>query len=227
VDPAVRERAREAGRALEAMVLKTLVASSKAFKGGESAGSGIREDLFATTLADALVNGGGIGLAAQVEHGLLGEAPAPPAPGPGPQTQLPVARLSGPVTSAFGIRADPFTGQPTMHHGIDVAAPEGTEVRAALDGVVRVSGQRGGYGLAVELVHDGGLTTLYAHASELLVRDGERVTRGQPIARVGQTGRATGPHLHLEVRQADRAVDPRKALRIYGARAEDAIGSES
>jgi murein DD-endopeptidase MepM/ murein hydrolase activator NlpD len=93
--------------------------------------------------------------------------------------------------------------------------------------VVRVSGERGGYGLAVELVHDGGLTTLYAHASELLVRDGERVTRGQPIARVGQTGRATGPHLHLEVRQADRAVDPRKALRIYGARAEDAIGSES
>jgi murein DD-endopeptidase MepM/ murein hydrolase activator NlpD len=137
-----------------------------------------------------------------------------------------VAPLPGaPVSSPFGPRADPFTGRPALHHGVDLAAPEGTEVRAALPGVVRLSGDRGGYGLAVELDHGGGLTTLYGHASEVLVTEGEVVTQGQPIARVGQTGRATGPHLHLEVRQGRRPVDPGRALKAYGARVEELIGS--
>jgi murein DD-endopeptidase MepM/ murein hydrolase activator NlpD len=229
-----RARVREAARALEGMILKQLVAASGAFKGGDAAGASIREDLFAGTLAQALVNGGGMGLAAQVERSLLGED-RPPAPGPGPQLLLPApgpampagSPLGGRISSAFGPRADPFTGEPAVHRGLDVAAPEGSEIRATLDGVVRAAGERGHYGLAVELSHGDGLTTLYAHASELLVRDGERVTRGQVIARVGQTGRATGPHLHLEVRKGSRPVDPVRALKLYVGRAEGPTGSES
>jgi murein DD-endopeptidase MepM/ murein hydrolase activator NlpD len=228
-----RARVREAAQALEGLILKQLVAASGAFKGGDAAGSSIREDLFATTLAQALVKGGGIGLAAQVERSMLGEAP-PPAPGPGPQLApaagpgMPAASpLGGRVSSPFGPREDPITGEPAVHHGLDLAAPEGSEVHAALDGVVRTAGERGGYGLTVELAHGQGLTTLYAHASELLVRDGERVTRGQVIARVGRSGRATGPHLHLEVRRENRPVDPVRALKLYSGRAEGPSGSES
>jgi len=221
-DDARREQAREAARALEAMVLKQLVAASGAFRGGASPGAAIREDLFANTLAEALVKGGGIGLAAQVERGVLGEAP--PAPGAAPPPR-PTSHGGPRLSSAFGPRADPFTGRPAIHHGVDLAAPEGTEIRAAMDGQIRAAGDRSGYGLAVEIDHGGGLATLYGHASELLVRDGEQVTRGQPIARVGRTGRATGPHLHLEVRQAGRPVEPTRALRTYGRRAEELVGS--
>jgi murein DD-endopeptidase MepM/ murein hydrolase activator NlpD len=230
-----RARVREAARALEGLIVKQLVSASGAFKGGDAAGAGIREDLFASTLARALVDGGGIGLAAQVERSLLGEAP-PPAPGPGPQLlppasgpRLPPAgpAMGGRVSSPFGLRADPITGRPALHHGLDLAAPEGSEIRAALDGVVRRAGPRGDYGLAVELSHGDGMTTLYAHASELLVQDGERVTRGQVIARVGQTGRTTGPHLHLEVRKENRPMDPVRALKLYAGRAEEWAGSES
>jgi len=220
-DEARREQAREAARALEAMVLKQLVAASGAFRGGSSPGAAIREDLFANTLAEALVKGGGIGLAAQVERGVLGEAPPAPGAAPAPVPAAGAPRLSSP----FGLRADPFTGRPAIHHGVDLAAPEGTEIRAAMDGQVRSAGDRSGYGLAVEIDHGGDVATLYGHASELLVRDGERVTRGQAIARVGHTGRATGPHLHLEVRQAGRPVEPSRALRIYGRRAEELVGS--
>lgn len=234
---AQRERAREAARALEAMVLKQLVQSSKAFQGGDSAGAGIREELFASTLAEALVKGGGIGLAAQVERSLFGEAPpaaalpAPPAPSAGPASPagpLPAALPGeGPLSSGFGLRTDPFSGRQAMHHGIDLAAPEGSPVRAALPGVVRAAGDRGGYGLTVEVEHEGGYTTLYAHASELLVKAGERVTPGQTIARVGHSGRSTGAHLHLEVRRNQRAVDPLRALNLYGRRAEEPAGSGS
>lgn len=231
---AERERAREAARALESMVLKQIVAASGAFKGGDSAGAGIREELFASTLADALVRGGGIGLAAQVERELLGGAGAPaPAPGPTPRPLPGPAPATAPLgpgaeeSSGFGVRDDPFTGRPALHQGLDLAAPEGTEIRAALDGVVHAAGSRGGYGLAVEIRHAGGVTTLYGHASELLVHDGEHVHRGQPIARVGQTGRATGPHLHLEVRRGGQPVDPVRALNLYSRRAEGPIGSGS
>jgi len=232
---AQRERARQAARALEAMVLKQLVQSSKAFQGGDTAGAGIREELFASTLAEALVKGGGIGLAAQVERSLFGEAPpalpAPPAPAAGPAPLgAPLAAAlpgEGRLTSGFGVRADPFTGKPAMHRGIDLAAPEGSPVRAALPGVVLSAGERGGYGLAVEVEHEGGFTTLYAHASEVLVKEGDRVTPGQTIAKVGQTGRSTGAHLHLEVRRNNRAVDPLRALNLYGRRVEEPAGSGS
>jgi len=232
---AQRERLREASRQLEALVLKQVVVASGAFTGGESPGSHIRAGLFAQTLADAMVKGGGTGLAALIERSLGGTPEAwrpPPPPGsPGigvtpPATSAanvtPEPAAPGPrVTSPFGMRADPFTGRPAPHGGVDLAAPEGSDVRAAAGGVVRSAGSRGGYGNAVEIDHGGGVTTLYAHASELLVQEGEAVRPGQLIARVGQTGRATGAHLHFEVRSAGRPVDPGRALKNYGRRVDE------
>jgi murein DD-endopeptidase MepM/ murein hydrolase activator NlpD len=93
----------------------------------------------------------------------------------------------------------------------------------AADGVVKTAGQRGGYGNAVEIDHGQGMTTLYAHASELLVTPGEKVSEGQVIGLAGMTGRATGPHLHFEVRVNDRPVDPARALNRYRERVEDSI----
>jgi murein DD-endopeptidase MepM/ murein hydrolase activator NlpD len=235
-----REKLRAAARSLEAMFLKQLVAASGAFGGGDGPGSSIRADLFATTLSDTLAKHGGIGLAAQIERSLSGEPPPAPDAAPlarprafgsvaprGPtatDTDLHAAAPTAPlpvdgrVTSRFGPRADPFTGAPALHRGLDVAAPAGTPIRAAAGGTVLSAGPRGGYGEAVEIDHGDGTSALYAHASALLVRPGERVEPGQEIARVGSSGRATGAHLHFEVRQGERAVDPLRALGTYRRR---------
>jgi murein DD-endopeptidase MepM/ murein hydrolase activator NlpD len=98
----------------------------------------------------------------------------------------------------------------TRHHdGIDIAAPQGTPVTAAADGEVLFVGVQSGYGKVVILRHGGGLVTVYAHNSEVLVREGDRVRQGDVVAKVGQTGRTTGPHLHFEVRDG---VKPRNPL---------------
>jgi murein DD-endopeptidase MepM/ murein hydrolase activator NlpD len=121
-------------------------------------------------------------------------------------------RLAWPVQGVLYSRFGKRNGQP--HEGIDVAAPEGTLITAAAAGRVVFSGTQSGYGSLVILRHGGDLITVYAHASELLVREGERVSAGEPIARVGRTGRASGPHLHFEVREGTRARDPLRWLRV-------------
>ena len=112
------------------------------------------------------------------------------------------------ISSVFGNRTDPFTGRPAFHPGIDFAAPEGTTVLSAGAGTVSFVGQINGYGNAVEITHDGGLLTLYGHLSAFLVQEGQKVDTGTPIARVGSTGRSTGPHLHFEVRRSDSTINP-------------------
>jgi murein DD-endopeptidase MepM/ murein hydrolase activator NlpD len=116
--------------------------------------------------------------------------------------------VAGFLTSGFGRRRDPIDGQPRLHRGVDLAAPEGTAVRASEDGVVRRSLYESGYGNLVEIEHEGGLVTRYAHLRRSLTREGEAVSQGQVIGEVGQTGRATGPHLHFEVRRLGRPEDP-------------------
>jgi murein DD-endopeptidase MepM/ murein hydrolase activator NlpD len=101
---------------------------------------------------------------------------------------------------------------PRMHDGLDIAAPTGTPIQSALGGTVRHAGWIKGYGNTVIIDHGAGRSTLYAHASELLVEAGDRVERGAEIARVGSTGHSTGPHLHFEVRENGKTVDPRGAL---------------
>jgi murein DD-endopeptidase MepM/ murein hydrolase activator NlpD len=111
------------------------------------------------------------------------------------------------LSSTFGMR----DGRP--HEGIDLAAPEGSQVHAACDGVVAYAGDRlRGYGRLVIVDHGAGLATVYAHNSKLLVREGDAVSRGRVIALSGQTGHATAPHVHFEVRQDSRPRDPLKYL---------------
>lgn len=117
------------------------------------------------------------------------------------------ARMSG-----FGWRIDPFTGQNALHEGIDFLAEPGSPILAAAAGVVVAAERHPDYGLYVELDHGDGLTTRYAHAQSLLVKPGDIVRRGQQIATVGMTGRATGPHLHFEVRKDGVAQNPARYL---------------
>ena len=117
------------------------------------------------------------------------------------------------VTSEFGYRRDPFTGERKGHSGMDLAVPTGTSVRAALPGTVTVSTyNRGGYGYYVMIDHGGGLATLYGHCSQLLARVGQTVEAGDVIALSGSTGRSTGPHLHFEVRINGERTNPRSYL---------------
>lgn len=129
-------------------------------------------------------------------------APAPANPG---DMGLPVA---GKFSSPYGLRLDPFGQGLKFHHGLDIASPAGTEIRAVRPGTVLFSGWKAGYGLTVILSHEDGYRTQYSHNSRNLVQVGERVHQEQPIARVGQTGQTTGPHLHFEVQREGRSVDP-------------------
>ena len=124
----------------------------------------------------------------------------------GRDLQWPVAGRG--VNSGFGNRSDPFTGSTSFHSGVDIPAPLGTNIFAAEAGTVVFSGWMGGYGNTVMIDHGNGMQTLYGHASSLLVRNGDSVTRGQIIARVGSTGRSTGNHLHFEVRTNGNPVNP-------------------
>jgi murein DD-endopeptidase MepM/ murein hydrolase activator NlpD len=115
---------------------------------------------------------------------------------------------AGYVSSQFGSRTDPFTGRRAFHKGVDFAGREGAEVVAVASGVVIWSGERYGYGQLVEINHGNGYVTRYAHNVDNLVAVGDTVRRGQVIARMGDTGRATGPNLHFEVLLNDKPVDP-------------------
>ncbi len=112
------------------------------------------------------------------------------------------------VSSGFGERMDPFTGHQTIHEGVDIAARFGGPVFAMGEGVVSFAGDKSGYGTAVEITHASDLVTRYGHLSALLVKEGDKVSRGQAVARVGTTGRSTGPHLHFEVLRSKIAVNP-------------------
>jgi lipoprotein NlpD len=144
-----------------------------------------------------------------------GSAPSagerPPANGPAPNgvIERPTAGkaklawpLKGVLYGRYGVRSG------HRHDGIDLSAPVGTAIGAAAPGAVIYAGEQPGYGAIVILRHEGGLVTLYAHCSAVLVEEGANVRAGQPIAKVGQSGRTTGPHLHFEVREGTRPRNP-------------------
>ena len=120
---------------------------------------------------------------------------------------------SGWLSSYFGKRTDPFTGKPANHLGVDFAGKMGAEIYAVADGVVTWSSTRYGYGMMVEINHGNGFATRYAHNSENLVAVGDEVKKGQLVARMGESGRATGPNLHFEVLQNGSRVNPVKFVR--------------
>jgi murein DD-endopeptidase MepM/ murein hydrolase activator NlpD len=121
--------------------------------------------------------------------------------------------VEGPIASSFGEREDPINGEGAFHSGIDIDAPYGTAVRAAADGDVNLAAMTSGYGREIVLDHGHDLLTIYGHLSAFAVFPGEHVSRGQVIGYVGQSGRATGPHLHYEVRIHNVPVNPHKYLR--------------
>lgn len=116
--------------------------------------------------------------------------------------------VHGALNSGFGLRADPFTGQPAFHEGVDISTSRSEPVLATADGTVLRSGWAGEYGRAIEISHGERYTTLYGHLEQTLVAEGQAVRRGDRVGLVGSTGRSTAPHLHYEVHVDGRSVNP-------------------
>ena len=123
-----------------------------------------------------------------------------------------VSPTKGWMTSVFGYRTSPFTGNREFHRGLDIAGRLGTPVIAPADGVVRFSGKNGGLGVTVTLRHGFGTETRYGHLQEATVKRGEKVVRGQQIGLLGSTGRSTGPHLHYQVEVDGKPVNPKNYI---------------
>jgi murein DD-endopeptidase MepM/ murein hydrolase activator NlpD len=118
----------------------------------------------------------------------------------------------GRITSGYGRRLDPFTKRRALHRGVDISARRGAPIVATADGKVIFAKKNYNYGLTVKIDHGNGIVTLYAHILDIKVKRGDRVKRGQEIARVGSTGRATAPHVHYEVRVDGRTANPRQYM---------------
>jgi murein DD-endopeptidase MepM/ murein hydrolase activator NlpD len=120
------------------------------------------------------------------------------------------------ISSYYGKRTDPFSGKIEKHKGMDFAGKAGSEIKAVSSGVVTWASSRYGYGNLVEINHGHGYTTRYGHNAEILVEVGDAVDKGQAISLMGSTGRSTGPHVHFEVLQNDRQVDPIRFVQSKG-----------
>jgi hypothetical protein len=120
--------------------------------------------------------------------------------------------IGGWISSHFGYRSDPFTGRGSFHAGVDFAGPKGAKVIATGPGVVSFSGYKNGYGYVVEITHPTGYLTRYGHNARNLVREGQTVQKGDPIAIIGSTGRSTGTHVHFEVERDGKVLNPMKYL---------------
>lgn len=227
----------EVAREFEAMLLAQMIGAMRKTVGESgllqaSPERRMMDGFFDVQMARSLVDQVDLGLARQLtgeierKHGAGGTEPAGNVPETTPSSGAPdasaaflsdgrgdlLAPVSARVSSAYGQRRDPFTGEPEFHAGLDLAAPLGTPVRAAADGTVEFSGRRGDAGNLVEVVHGDGTRTRYAHLEGTTVRAGESVRAGQVLGAVGSTGRSTGPHLHFAVERAGRLVDPKPLL---------------
>ncbi len=212
------EQLRKAAKGFEAMVLAEIMRPLENSGGGlmgKSMGSKFARGMFHDAIVKKIADGGGIGLAdlvmEQVTRATASEAyrawmaPAGggwPIQGGDPTT----------ICSGFGMRSDPFTGEQRMHQGIDIDAEAGTPVFPVLEGKVIFAGSRGGYGKLVIVEHEDGLQSRYGHLSDIDVAEGDWLDTSGALGTVGSTGRSTGPHLHLEVRQGDVALDPMEFL---------------
>lgn len=178
-------------------------------------------------LGSALSRAGGIGLTSSLlnafERQIAGTsqsgsqsanstdpATVPHAVEPATPKPLQVSDVTAParVSSRFGWRQDPLTGEASFHQGVDIAVAYGHDVKAAADGVVSFAGVQNGYGNTVVVDHQNGRQTRYAHLSQELVQAGDAVTEGQVLGKSGNSGRSTGPHLHFELLVNGQPVDP-------------------
>ena len=228
-----KKAAQEFASLLFLEVLKAMRAATP--QGGFSENDGLSRDIYTsmmdTEIARLIAKQDASGLSQTIEKALdkLANKVAPSngsvQPTRGSDAEAPPIRSSVPpqasakptpdigvVSSGFGPRRDPFDGVTRMHDGVDIAVPAGTPIAAAAGGKVIFSGAAGGYGNMVEIAHDNGLVTRYAHTAANLVTVGDAVKLGQSIALVGNTGRSTGAHLHFEVRRDGKPVDPATLL---------------
>jgi murein DD-endopeptidase MepM/ murein hydrolase activator NlpD len=216
---------REAARQFEGYLVQSMIKEMrKATSSGEGlfGGSAMStwNDMFDQEIAARIVEGRGLGLAENLVEGIQARYPTRGADvadilgagRSGWMWPLP-ADAPGRLTSEFGDRADPLHGAKARHHGLDVAAAEGTAVLAMAAGRVVHAGVLPGYGNVVDLDHGNGIVTRYAHQATLSVRVGDRLGAGDRLGEVGSTGRSTGPHLHVEVRVDGTPVDPLRWLR--------------
>ncbi len=210
----------KAARGFEAYFVREMLASMRS--SSEVLGDGLFDSSATDTwteqldaaVADDISAGPGIGLARMIVRSMHEQQgasrPGAPARVDGVRRQgwsWPLPE-QGSISSGFGLREHPVSGSHRMHHGLDLAAPEGTPVLAASAGRVVHAGPAGAYGLLVEIDHGDGIVTRYAHQSAIVVAVGDEVEAGTPLGAVGSTGRSTGPHLHFEVRRGGAPVDP-------------------
>lgn len=225
--PSVQTDEQKAAKQLEAFFLRRLLAEARPQAGmldGGFAGDTFKQ-MLDEAISDKMASAGGIGMAEMFANQLAGKgAPV--------TTHVPIAMQMPPTTTAlpelepgklampaigrlssgYGMRIDPIHHTQSMHPGLDVAAPTGAQVTAAAAGKVTHAGPAGTYGNLVTIQHANGLETRYAHLSSVDVQKGAEVLPGTPIGKVGSTGRSTGPHLHFEVREDGKTVDPRGYL---------------
>ncbi len=215
--------------------MRRTVAETSFLKGGF--GEKVWRDMFDQALAEEAGRAGGIGLGEMIYRQLLGlsEGQTEPARrdltveayGGGRssiesrgQEDL-IMPVSGEISSPYGMREHPILGGVRMHHGVDIAAEPGTPIKAVAAGRVVFAGWREGYGYVVEIDHGHGVSTLYGHNQENLVKSGQEIKQGQTIAQVGQTGLSTGPHLHFEVRKDGHSFDPLAWLKDVSTAGQD------
>lgn len=181
---------------------------SSMFDDGEDSSSSPLADSLFSELSLALSRAGGFGFAESMTEPLLRQSDIKP-------DSAPEIVLPGRVSSAYGWRQDPIDASMKFHKGMDIALPHGHEVPAPQQGRVVFAGEQAGYGMTVIVEHEGQMRTRFAHLSEIAVKAGDEVTPGQLLGKVGATGRATGPHLHLEVLEAGQTVNPAEKLATY------------
>ena len=218
----------QAGEQLEAFFLRHMLAEMRSsssdgmFSGGY--GGKMFQEMLDEAMADEMSASGGLGIADLITAELAGrEGQAPegadslrPMHGAGygqsAGQHLRTSPVEAPTSSDFGARIHPVTHKRSFHEGIDLAAPKGSRVSSSAPGTVIRAGKAGSYGNLVVVDHGGGLETRYAHLESISVRVGDQLAAGDMVGKVGDTGRATGPHLHFEVRRGGKAVDPKGEL---------------
>lgn len=218
------DASKDAAERLSAYFVRRFLTEAKVGEsliGGAGGASGQFADMLRDALANAMSEGDGLGLGeafadqlggeqdfgatltAIVAHRSIGVA----------EPRLSTAPLAGgSVSSRFGLRADPFEGDHRHHSGLDIAAPKGTPVVSAGPGTVVRAEMAGNYGNLVVVDHGDGLETRYAHLDAIDVQPGDQVAPGAALGSVGETGRATGPHLHFEVRRDGHAENPLRVV---------------
>jgi murein DD-endopeptidase MepM/ murein hydrolase activator NlpD len=218
------ERLKALAEQFESMLVSQMLQEMRKsmFEDGEGEKSALAplSDTLFSELSLAISRAGGVGFAESITTPLMSQTDGAFAAAPtAPPSEAPLSPSlpMGRVSSAYGWRRDPIDASLKFHKGLDIAMPVGQAIPAPQAGTVVFAGEMPGYGTTVVLDHGNNLTTRYAHLSSVEAQVGDRVSSGQVIARSGASGRVTGPHLHFEVLESGKPVNPEEKLATYAA----------